>query len=96
MPGEIGCNVELVTMYYTERRRDSVSNEEVSDERVEKRCTTRVELGTRDREKRIFVMAPIELLKMLIVVVLFSFIEHIRSLGFLTANSSKVPTLLTS
>ena len=41
-------------------------------------------------------MAGAELLKMYDVVFLISFIEHIRSLRFLTANSSKVPRLLTS
>ena len=47
-------------------------------------------------EKRIFVIAPFELLKTFVVVDLLSFIEHIRSLSFLRANSSKVPSLLTS
>ena len=35
--------------------------------------------GTRDREKRLFVMAPIELLKMLVVVVLFFYRAHKKS-----------------
>ena len=41
---EIRCNVGLITLYDTERRRDGVSNKEVSDQKVEKRCTTRVKL----------------------------------------------------
>ena len=38
--------------------------------------------GTRGREKRVFVVAPKELLKMYMVVVLIFFIEHIISQGF--------------
>ena len=42
--------------------------------------------GTRGTEKRIFVIAPIELLKNSVVITFGSFIEHIRSLRFLSAN----------
>ena len=41
---EIGCNVEQVTVGDIERWRNCVSNKEVSNEKVEKGCTTIVDV----------------------------------------------------
>ena len=41
---EIGCNVELITVDNSERRRNGVSNKEISDQEIQKRCTRSVEL----------------------------------------------------
>ena len=45
---------------------------------------------TKGRKKRIFVIAPIELLKTLVVFDLVSLSRYIRSLSYPTAVSSKI------
>ena len=69
-----------------------MSNKEISDQKVERRLQEERSCGTRGRERRIFVIAPIELLK-ICVVVLNSFIEHKR---FLTAIRLRYQVKLTS
>ena len=70
-----------------------MSNKEISDQKVERRLQEERSCGTRGRERRIFVIAPIELLK-ICVVVLNSFIEHNKR--FLTAIRLRYQVKLTS